>query len=328
MNNALAYTPQLEFDFFASLTPVMPLPDVSNAKPFIKWVGGKSQLIPDLIFRIPSDLNNKATTYIEPFIGGGAFFFWLIAHGYVFQKVIINDANPALVNAYQVIRDMPEELIETLLRLKEEYMSLANEDARKTYYYSKRNDFNSGKDTPLEHAAHLIFLNKTCFNGLYRVNSKGLFNVPHGRYSNPLICDPDTIRADSQALVNVDIRCGDFAEALKTADKHCFVYFDPPYRPLSETSSFCSYCEGGFDDNEQRRLAECCRTLDAKGVRWLLSNSDPKGVCPEDDFFERIYQGFSIQSVQASRMLNSNPDKRGKLSELLISNYPSRRLDD
>lgn len=328
MNDRLAYTSQMEFDFLANLAPVVPLPDIGNAKPFIKWVGGKSQLVSSLISRIPRDLNNKVTTYIEPFIGGGAFFFWLIAHGYIFQRVIINDANPALVNSYQVIRDMPEELIEALLKLKKEYMSLEHEDDRKTYYYSKRNDFNSGKGTPLEHAANLIFLNKTCFNGLYRVNSKGMFNVPHGRYLNPLICDPDTIRADSLALADVEICCGDFAEVLKTADKHCFIYFDPPYRPLSKTSSFCSYCEGGFDDNEQRRLADCCRTLDIKGARWLLSNSDPKGVCSDDDFFERLYQGFCIQSVQASRMLNSNPDKRGKLSELLISNYPLRSLDD
>lgn len=328
MNNALAYTSQMDFDFLANHTTAMPFADISNAKPFIKWVGGKSQLIPVLISRIPRDLNSKETTYIEPFIGGGAFFFWLIAHGYIFQRVIINDANPALVNSYQVIRDMPEELIKALLKLKKEYMSLENEDARKTYYYSKRSDYNSGKDTPLEHAAHLIFLNKTCFNGLYRVNSKGMFNVPHGRYSNPLICDPDTIRADSQALANVEIRCGDFAETLKAADKHCFVYFDPPYRPLSITSNFCSYCEGGFDDNEQRRLADCCRTLDVKSARWLLSNSDPKGVCPEDVFFERLYQGFHIQSVQANRMLNSNPDKRGKLSELLISNYLPRSFND
>ncbi len=320
MKNALAYHPQMEFDFLASLAQGVPLSDISHAKPFIKWVGGKSQLIYALLSRLPCDFDYNSTTYIEPFIGGGAFFFWLVAHGRKFKRVIINDANPALVNAYQVIRDTPEELIEVLQKIKTEYMSL-KEDSQKSYYYIKRNAFNSGLDTKLNHAAHLIFLNRTCFNGLYRVNSKGLFNVPHGRYVNPLICDPDTIRADSQALANVEIHCGDYAEVLKEADKYCFVYCDPPYRPLSETSNFCSYCEGGFDDDEQRRLAECCRALDAKGTRWLLSNSDPKGACPNDDFFEQLYRGFHIQSVQASRMLNSNPEKRGKLSELLISNF-------
>ena len=321
MKNALAYQTHSEFDFVTSQASSVSVPKFTNAKPFIKWVGGKSQLIPALISRLPHDLDYGSTTYVEPFVGGGAFFFWLSSHGLKFKKVILNDANTALVNTYRTIRDMPEMLIQALMEIKDEYMSIKSEDDRKAYYYTKRNEFNSGKNTPLEHSARLIFLNRTCFNGLYRVNSKGCFNVPHGRYANPLICDPDTIRADSHALADVEIYNGDFAAALEALDEHSFIYFDPPYRPLSETSSFCSYCEGGFDDDEQRRLAECCRTLDAKGARWLLSNSNPKGICPGDDFFERLYQGFHIHSVQASRMLNSNPDKRGKLSELLISNF-------
>lgn len=321
MSNALAYTPQLEFGIFTNHTPVMPLPDISNAKPFIKWVGGKSQLISILFSRLPRFLDPSTTTYIEPFAGGGAFFFWLVSHGWKFKKVILNDANPALMDAYRVIRDTPEKLINVLMNFKDEYMSLKNEDERKAYYYAKRKAFNFETIPKVEQAAHLIFLNRTCFNGLYRVNSKGLFNVPHGRYANPLICDPDTIYADSKALADVEIHCGDFSSVLEVSDEHSFIYFDPPYRPLSETSNFCSYCEGGFDDNEQHRLAECCRDLDAKGVRWLLSNSDPKGVCQDDVFFEKLYQGFYIQSVQAHRMLNSNPDRRGKLSELLISNF-------
>lgn len=321
MNRALAYQIHLRFDCFTSRTTSVSLPKHTNAKPFIKWVGGKSQLIPTLISRLPHDLDYGSTTYIEPFVGGGALFFWLSSHGLKFKKAILNDANPALVNAYLTIRDMPEKLIQALMEIKDEYMSIKSEDDRKAYYYKKRIEFNSGNDTPLEHSAHLIFLNRTCFNGLYRVNSKGRFNVPHGRYANPLICDPDTIRADSQALADVEIHCGDFANVLDALDEHSFIYFDPPYRPLSETSSFCSYCEMGFDDDEQRRLAACCRALDTKGIRWLLSNSDPKGICPDDDFFERLYQGFHIHTVQANRMLNSNPDKRGKLSELLISNF-------
>ena len=321
MNNALAYNPQMEFDIIASLAPFKLFPDIRNAKPFVKWVGGKSQLIPALVSRLPRCLDHSTTTYIEPFVGGGAFFFWLVSHGQKFKKAILNDANPALIDAYRVIRDTPEKLIDVLKSFKDEYMSLKNEDERKVYYYAKRAAFNSGTISQIEQTAHLIFLNRTCFNGLYRVNSKGFFNVPHGRYANPLICDPDTIHADSKALADVEIRCGDFSAVLEASDENSFIYFDPPYRPLSETSSFCSYCEGGFDDNEQYRLAECCRKLDAKGARWFLSNSDPKGVCPEDDFFEKLYRGFHIQSVQASRMLNSNPARRGKLSELLISNF-------
>ena len=320
MDKALAYKPQMEFDLGKGHNSSVAVPDFVNAKPFVKWVGGKSQLIPALIARFPSFLDYSSTTYIEPFVGGGALFFWLVSHGRKFKKTILNDANPSLINVYRTIRDMPEKLIEILTDIKDEYLSLNNE-GRKIFYYEKRNAFNSGTDTPVEHSAHFIFLNRTCFNGLYRVNSKGKFNVPHGRYDNPLICDPETIRADSYALADVEIRCGDFSKAVEASDEHCFIYFDPPYRPLSETSCFCSYCTGGFDDDEQQRLAKCCSTLDAQGAQWLLSNSDPKSLCPNDDFFEHIYRGFHIHSVQANRMLNSNPTKRGKLSELLISNY-------
>ena len=295
----------------------------ATPKPFVKWVGGKSQLLHELTSCLPSDFEKSVTTYIEPFTGGGAFLFWILSHYTHLQRVIINDANEALINTYKVIRDNPDNLIDILLTFKIQYQSLKDEEERKIYYYGKREAFNSGNATPAEQAAYLIFLNRTCFNGLYRVNAKGKFNVPHGSYKNPLICDPDTIQADSKALANVEICHGDFAAVLKEADEHSFVYFDPPYRPLSKTSSFCSYCEGGFDDNEQRRLARCCHKLDHLGVRWLLSNSDPKGLCPEDNFFEELYCGFNIKSVQASRMLNANPEKRGKLSELLICNYDS-----
>lgn len=323
MREALAYQPhpQLEFDFSKFIVPRTSDGHAPSAKPFIKWAGGKGQLIPSLFANLPSDFDETVSTYIEPFIGGGAFLFWLLSHGKRFRKVLINDANQALVNAYQVIRDNPEKLISLLNLIRNEYISLNIEEERKLFYYRKRDAFNSGNDTPLQHAAHLIFLNRTCFNGLFRVNAKGKFNVPHGRYANPLICDPDTIFADSQALSNVEIHCGDFSSVLADADKDCFIYFDPPYRPVSETSSFCSYCKGGFDDDEQRRLAQCCHTLNAKGVRWLLSNSDPRGLCPDEDFFERLYQGFHIQRVQANRMLNAKADRRGKLNELLIRNY-------
>lgn len=290
-------------------------------KPFVKWVGGKTQLLSSLASRLPETIDSSVKTYIEPFVGGGAFFFWLLGRHYNFERVIINDANKALISAYKTVRDVPDALIELLAKREKEYGAFSSEDERMRYYYSKREEFNTNQKDPVNWAANFIFLNRTCFNGLYRVNAKGFFNVPHGRYSKPMICDPETIYSDSKVLRNVDILNVDFEKAVSSADEHSFVYFDPPYRPLSPTSNFCSYCEGGFDDNEQKRLATCCRELDKKGCKWLLSNSDPKGVCPEDTFFEKLYEGFNIQSVQASRMLNANPEKRGKLSELLISNY-------
>ena len=321
MSNTLAYNYQQNLTLDNSSISLLNSINDFRAKPFVKWVGGKTQILQELISRLPENFDNSNLTYIEPFVGGGAFLFWLLSHHKNFNRIIINDANTDLINTYKVIRDNPNELIQILSTIKNEYMNLNSEDSRKNYYYVKRELFNSGKTSYQEQAALLIFLNRTCFNGLYRVNAKGKFNVPHGRYTNPLICDIDTIQTDSIALTNVEIRNSDFADVLKEADKNSFIYFDPPYRPLSETSSFCSYCEGGFDDNEQRRLAECCRELDKKGIRWLLSNSDPKGLCPDDNFFEELYNGFNIQSIQASRMLNANPNKRGKLSELLISNY-------
>ena len=294
---------------------------VANAKPFIKWVGGKTQLLPALSSRLPRDFAPAKTTYIEPFVGGGALLFWSFSQNIHFKKVIVNDANAALINAYKIVRDCPQELIARLNAIKAEYLSMDNEEERKAYYYGKRSAYNSAAKTNVECAALFIFLNRTCFNGLYRVNAKGHFNVPHGRYANPMICDPITIACDGRALAEVEIVNGDFAEVLRSADKHTFVYLDPPYRPLSQTSCFCNYCENGFTDDEQRRLADCCRKLNRRGCRWLLSNSNPKVSCPDDDFFNSLYDGFNIQSVQANRMLNSNPNKRGKLGELLISNY-------
>lgn len=293
----------------------------NNLKPFIKWVGGKTQLLQNLKERLPSNFAFTVKSYYEPFIGGGAFLFWLLKHFPHIKKIVINDANSALINTYRVIRDSPDKLLDLLSKMQNKYRSLSSEEERKSYFYRIRTLFNENATDNIERAALLIFLNRTCFNGLYRVNSRGHFNVPHGRYKNPQICDYDTIYADSNALNNVEILNVDFETAVQETDEHSFVYFDPPYRPLSITSSFCSYCEGGFDDSQQKRLADCCRSLHNKGVRWLLSNSDPKSLCPQDTFFDELYKGFNIQSVQASRMLNCDADKRGKLSELLISNY-------
>lgn len=296
--------------------------DSSSAKPFVKWVGGKTQLLETLMQRLPADFTSTIATYIEPFVGGGAFLFCLLrSFQRSFKRVIINDANHSLITTYTIIRDNPSELIDALETIENGYYDCKNEDEKKAFYYQQRDNFNSEKQNSIEMASNFIFLNRTCFNGLYRVNSKGSFNVPHGRYARPLICDRKTIKADSMALENVDIINVDFTEAVSLADAQTFVYFDPPYRPLSVTSSFCSYSEDGFDDNDQRRLANCCRELDDKGTKWLLSNSDPKGMCPDDNFFDELYAGFNIQRVLASRMVNSNATKRGKIGELLISNY-------
>lgn len=294
-------------------------------KPFLKWVGGKTQLLPELDARLPEDFVRTVRVYAEPFVGGGALLFHLLAKGLRPERVVINDSNADLANAYRVIQSQTGKLIDTLERLQEDYRARSNEDGRRAFYLAVRDAYNNGladrADNPVRRTAQLLFLNRTCFNGLYRVNAKGAFNVPFGRYENPRICAPETLFADAKALSGVEILTGDFADALSSADAGWFVYFDPPYRPLSATSSFCDYTQGGFDDREQRRLAAVCRDLDKKGVRWLLSNSDPKGKNPDDNFFGNLYAGFDIRGVRAARVLNANPEKRGKLGELLISNY-------
>ena len=198
-----------------------------------------------------------------------------------------------------------------------------DENGRKYHYYTARERFNSlhlNDETAIEKAALFIFLNKTCFNGLYRVNKKGQFNVPMGSYKNPTICDEDNLRNISSVLQNVTIVCGDYTLSKDFIDSDTFVYIDPPYRPISETSGFTSYNSDCFDDNEQRRLAQFIDEIDKKGAKIVLSNSDPKNVNPEDDFFDELYKDYKIHRVSASRMINSKGEKRGKINELMISN--------
>ena len=294
-------------------------------KPFLKWVGGKTQLLPELEARLPADFARTVRVYAEPFVGGGAFLFHLLSTGLRPERIVINDSNPDLANAWRVVQRHADALVEALARFETDYRGLPDESSKRSFFLGVRCSYNAGTSTTesedVARAAELFFLNRTCFNGLYRVNAKGLFNVPFGKYANPTICDEKTIRVASLALEGVEILSRDFADAVADAGPDWFVYFDPPYRPLSSTSSFCDYTQGGFDDDEQRRLARLCRSLDAKGTRWLLSNSDPKGTNPDDTFFDELYAGFEIQGVRASRMLNANPEKRGKLGELLISNY-------
>lgn len=295
------------------------------AKPFIKWVGGKSQLIPQLEALLPPDFTAwKNVTYIEPFIGGGAMLFYMLQTHPNITHAVINDINADLTTCYRTVRDHPEALIRSLQQIQAQYHALTNEDVRRDFYMACRDRFNTKALDPIENTCLFIFLNRTCFNGLYRVNRKGLFNVPFGRYDNPMICDEVTILEDSKLLKNVEILTGDFRETINYATIPTLFYFDPPYRPLNDTSSFNDYSKEAFNDDAQIRLKEFCDEVNAAGYHFMLSNSDPKGK-DGDTFFDDLYSAYHIERVWASRSINSNPNKRGKLTELLICNYLTER---
>lgn len=290
------------------------------AKPFIKWVGGKTQLLDDIKKSLPKDFDKRdGLTYVEPFVGGGAVLFWILQEYPNITRAVINDINAELICTYRVIRNDVDSLIAELNRLQAEYLPLSAED-RKEYYLAQRALFNTKNTTDVQTAALFIFLNRTCFNGLYRVNSKGEFNVPHGKYSNPRICDEATLKADSVLLQKVEILCGDFAQTGEYAGQNVLYYFDPPYRPLTETSAFTSYATGGFDDAEQTRLRDFCDEIARNKSMFVASNSDPKNVDSEDRFFDKLYEMFNIKRVSAARMINSKADGRGAISEIMISN--------
>ncbi len=291
-----------------------------KAKPFIKWVGGKTQLINEIEKVLPDHLlTSNNLTYIEPFVGGGAVLFWILQKYPNIKNAVINDINPDLTTAYRTIKKSPNDLISRLKQVQAEYLPLS-EEKRKEYFLAKRSLFNTKNLDAIENTALFIFLNRTCFNGLYRVNSKGLFNVPFGRYANPKICDEETILADSELLQKVEILTGDFNETINHIGEKSFFYLDPPYKPLSETSSFNSYTKEASNDDEQIRLGNFCKQIDSLGHSFMLSNSDVKGKNPEDNFFDDLYINFDIRRVFATRMVNANAEKRGKLTELLITN--------
>lgn len=293
-------------------------------KPFVKWAGGKTQLIDEISKRFPKGFGTQIVKYAEPFVGGGAILFEVL-NRYSLQEVFIGDINEDLINCYKVIKKEPEGLIETLQAMQDDFLNL-HPDKRKDYFYEKRTlynhvKFNYSSDMLLARTALFMFLNKTCFNGLYRVNAKGLYNVPMGSYKNPLICDSENILAVSEKLQNVKIHCGDFRESASFIDDHTFVYFDPPYRPISNTSGFTAYTQDAFTDEQQKDLALYYKDLSLKGSKLLLSNSDPKNHDEADEFFDSLYEGFNIDRVDAVRMINSKATGRGKIKELLISNY-------
>lgn len=293
-----------------------------KAHPFIKWAGGKGQTVEVLKSNLPDGFGKKIRKYAEPFVGGGAFLFALL-NEYRLDEVYISDSNAELINAFSVIKNNCSGLIGFLRNIQNEFDALSDEE-RQGYYYEKRELFNDtvlSEDTAVIKAAMFIFLNKTCFNGLYRVNKSNKFNVPAGRYKNPLICDGENLSNISECLKNVIIHCGDYRDVEACVDENTFVYFDPPYRPLNETSGFTSYTENRFGDKEQAELAEFYGKLSDKGVKVMLSNSDPQNVDKDDNFFDDLYSGFNIRRIEAARMINSKADKRGNITELLITNY-------
>ncbi len=290
-------------------------------KPFVKWVGGKSQLVEQIEKMLPTDGEKGLTKYAEPMVGGGALFFSILSK-YDFEELYISDINIELINAYQVVKNDVDNLIAKLNEMQMLFLPM-DENGRKYFYYTVRERFNSTtltEETATEKAAQFIFLNKTCFNGLYRVNRKGQFNVPMGAYKNPTICDDENLRNIHEALQNVTIVCGDYSLSKLFIDKDTFIYLDPPYRPISDTSGFTSYNSDVFDDNEQIRLSKFIDEINLVGAKIVLSNSDPKNVNEEDNFFDDLYKNYKINRVEASRAINSKGDKRGKINELLICN--------
>lgn len=298
----------------------------TKARPFLKWAGGKTQLLPVMDAFLPEAFKRERdVTYIEPFVGGGAMLFHMLQTYPNIRRAVINDINPHLAKAYTVIRDLPHALIDRLKELQDQYRAHGDHEGQKDFYLKIRATFNSGALTDVEDTAFLIFMNRTCFNGLYRENSKGQFNVPFGRYANPTICDGRLILADSELLQKVEILHGDFSETSAFVGGYTFFYFDPPYRPLDATSSFNSYVKEAFDDNEQKRLKNFFADLSGQGFHEMLSNSDGKGRNEEDLFFDELYKDFVIERVFAKRHINSNPMKRGALTELLIRNYDNHQ---
>jgi DNA adenine methylase len=267
-------------------------------KPFIKWAGGKRQLISELLRLAPKEFND----YYEPFFGGGALFFELFSLGKL-KHVYLNDFNFELINAYKVIKEKPLELIKELSR--EKY-----ENSSKVFYEIRAEKCVD----PVKSAARFIYLNKTSFNGLYRVNSKGGFNVPFGRYKKPLILDKENILAVHVALQKDELSSTDFEVAVKNAKKGDFIYFDPPYQPLNKTSTFTSYTSKDFNEKDQERLMECFASLDKKGCYVMLSNSHTK-------FILDLYKNYNVHTVMATRLINCKSEKRGKIKEVVVTNY-------
>lgn len=301
-----------------------------NAKPFLKWAGGKGQLLEELEKRLPSDILSKKTIsrYVEPFVGGGAMFFFL-KNKFKIEDAFLFDKNQELILAYEVIKNNHKELIEKLREIEDDHIQ-KSEDFRKKNYYEIRdaynrqmNDFNYDQyhEGWIKRASYLIFLNKTCFNGLFRQNSKGEFNVPFGRYKNPKICDESNLLEVFKALHDTNLFSRDFTYSGEYINKESFVYFDPPYRPLNTTSRFTNYFKEGFNDEDQIKLADFFKEMDKRGAKLMLSNSDPKNQNYNDTFFDNIYNNFQLERVPAKRNINRDASGRGSINEIIVRNY-------
>ncbi len=295
----------------------------TKAKPFLKWAGGKTQLLNVIESILPYSFSQKENiTYIEPFVGGGAVLFHLLQKYPNINRAVICDINPHLIHSYQAVKHYPEELISFLKELETIYKGLENGEDQKAFFLKIREQFNSQKLTVVQDAAYMIFLNRTCFNGLYRENSKGAFNVSFGKYTNPTILDANLIRTDSEILQRVEIINGDFSLTEAFTSDYTFIYFDPPYRPISSSSAFTSYNNRNFNDSEQCRLQNFFSKMDAIGCDLLLSNSDGTSIDPTNTYLDSLYRDFIIQRVYAKRSISSSGNKRGPIPELLIRNYP------
>ncbi|GAB1451584.1 DNA adenine methylase [Draconibacterium sp.] len=308
----------------------MNTPDLNNAtKPFLKWAGGKSQLLDKFLDFYPAELKNgEITNYYEPFVGGGAVFFD-VAQRFNIKSAVLCDINPELILTYRVIQQDVDKLIEALHTLKKLHTKL-DEEAQSKFYYEIRDEFNQNhfnfnyinySDSWILRAAQIIFMNKTCFNGLFRFNQKGEFNVPAGRYKNPKILDESNLLNVSKLLSIAEIRNAGFETIENEVKENSFVYFDPPYRPISKTSTFTAYSKHKFEDDEQRQLTALFHSLNKKGIKQMLSNSDPKNNDPEDNFFDELYAVYHISRIPARRMINSDASKRNAINEIVVTNY-------
>lgn len=300
----------------------------AKAKPFLKWAGGKGQLLPSFQNYYPEELKKgKIVNYYEPFLGGGAVFLDIVQQ-FQIKSAFLFDINDELILTYLVIQNNVEKLIGQIKKLDSAYKKL-KEEKRKLFYYDVREKFNYQRikinhkkysEIWIQRAAEIIFLNKTCFNGLFRFNSKGEFNVPVGSYKNPTILDAENLVLVSELLSIAEIRKSDFRAIEKEIKPNSFVYFDPPYRPISHTSAFTSYSKSGFFDTDQQDLAALFKQLNRNEIKLMLSNSDPKNSDSNDNFFDELYQGFSIARVPAKRMINSNAEKRAAVNEIIVTN--------
>lgn len=297
-----------------------------NAKPFIKWAGGKGKLLDTLDVKIPRDFLELPVTYIDPFVGGGAVMFHMLRRHPNFNRVIINDINPALINCYRIIQRNPKQLIEGLRDLESQFYACQNREERIRLYARMRDAYNASNidRNSLQAAILFMFLNKTCFNGLYRENKKGAFNVPIGSYVRPTICNEDIIQSAHQTLQGVTILCGDYRQVLKHInwEENNFFYFDPPYRPLLGATNFKDYSRTEFGDTQQEELADFCNLIHQYGGKFLLSNSDSE-IEPGVNYFERLYNRteYVFEKIYAPRYINAYVSKRENASEILIHNY-------